>query len=145
MSSVILGGFAFQGFEVPARIPFGGRHMVVPHRLIGGQRVIDANGPDEEEISWSGRFRGSDALSRAQAVDAMRIAGAKVDLTWLGLHRSVVVTHFRADPEKAWEVPYTISCMVADNPGGGGLGGIASTLDNLVSGDLSSISSIMAR
>ncbi len=138
MAGLILGGIAFSGFEIPDKINFGGKQQIAVHRLIGGERVLDAMGSDPEQIAWSGRFRGADAIARAQAVDEMRIAGAQVDLAWLNLFRTVVIASFHADTEKAYEVPYSISCEVVSDVAAG-LFGLFSTFDALIGGDLSSL------
>jgi len=140
---VILGGFVFQGHEIPDKIPFGGKQINKVHELVGGQRVVDAMGPSPDDISWSGRFRGADAIGRAQAVDAMRIAGAAVELSWLGLFYTVLISEFKANTEKFYEVPYTITCVVVDDPSADGDGSLAS-LDSLVGGDLSTAGAILA-
>jgi hypothetical protein len=134
---VILGGFAFADWEVPSRMPFGGEQAHEVHKLIGGTRQVDAMGSDPSDISWSGRFRGPDAIFRAQTLDAMRIAGAAVDLFWLGIDYTVLITKFVAETEKAYEVPYSITCVVTDEPGGAAAA-VVSTVDALVSADLSS-------
>ena len=57
-TTVTLGGFAFQDFEVPERIPAGGEQMLAIHKLVGGRRVIDAMGRDDAALEWSGYFLG---------------------------------------------------------------------------------------
>lgn len=143
MAALVLGGIAFSGFEIPDRINFGGKQRIAVHQLIGGDRVLDAMGSEPEQISWSGRFRGSTAIARAQALDEIRISGAQVDLAWLTLFRTVVVSSFKADTEKAYEVPYSISCEVVSDVAAG-LGGLFSTIDALIGGDLLSLAGIPA-
>ena len=60
--TLLLGPVAFQDFEVPCGVNFGGRQRLALHRLPGGSRVIDALGRDDAQISFSGIFSGSDAL-----------------------------------------------------------------------------------
>lgn len=140
---VSLGGFVFRDFEIPEDLIFGGHQKTIEHHLIGGTRIVDAMGPVPAPVCWQGRFRGSDAMSRAATIDAMRQAGAQVPLIWGSLFRMVVVSTFIAKPQKAWEVPYQIECKVVDDPTMAGAGfGVAatSTLDALVSGDMASAS-----
>ncbi len=107
-----LGGVVFQGFEIPAAINSGGEQMLVVHKMPGGNRTIDAMGPDDAEIRWSGRFRGSSAESRALLLDFMRRQGQQQLLTY-SLHRyQVVVKKFEADFEQSYEIPYSIVCEV---------------------------------
>ncbi len=134
-AAVILGGFVFSApFEVPNKINFGGTQRVAVHALLGDGLVVDALGPLPADIRWSGRFRGLGAIGRAQALDQMRKSGAQYTLAWLGVAYSVVITEFSAETEKAYEVPFSITCKPVDN-GGGGSGGIAS-LGSLVDDDI---------
>lgn len=131
--ALTLGTVTFQGFEVPERINFGGRHALVTHKLPGGQRVIDAMGRDDDDIAWQGRFRGTAAERRARALDAMRISGLPVTLSWGGFRSTVVVAEFKADYQQAYEIPYSISCLVATG-GASPLTGVA----DLIGADLGS-------
>jgi len=141
---VILGGFVFQDYEIPDKIAIGGKQSHKIHDTIGNNRVVDAMGPMPGDKTWSGRFRGPDAVARAQAIDAMRIAGGEVDLTWFGLFYTVLVVEFVANTEKVNEVPYTITCVTVDDPGQDG-GGFVASLDSLVGGDLTTALSIAAQ
>jgi hypothetical protein len=58
MATVTIGGISLSEWEIPERINFGGKQQVTVHKLIGGNRVIDAMGPDPDDVRWSGRFRG---------------------------------------------------------------------------------------
>jgi hypothetical protein len=110
-----LGTIVFTGHEVPSSIPFGGEQRLVTHRLIGGQRVVDALGPDDADITWDGRFRGAQAVTRARALDALRRSGEAVELRWHALAYRVVVADFRAEFERFYEVPYKITCRVVED------------------------------
>lgn len=138
MAGLVLGGISFSGFEIPNRINFGGAHNVHVHELIGGNRVLDAMGSKPDQITWNGIFRGPSAIARAQAVDELRIAGSQIDLAWLNLFRSVVVINFKANTEKAYEVPYSISCEVVGESAAS-LGGAVQSLDGLIASDLQAI------
>lgn len=111
--SLTLGGVTFQQFELPERLRFGGRQMLAVHKFIGGQRVIDAMGPDDVDIAWSGTLYGASASSRIQQLDAMRIAGQQISLSWGAFSRSVVIHEFTVSYERAgfW-CPYSITCVV---------------------------------
>ena len=107
-----LGAVVFQGFEVPERIPFGGEHALIVHKLPGGGRVVDAMGPDDRDITWSGRFRGYQAEQRVRQLDGYRQAGKPLTLTW-GSHRyQAIVRAFEPDFQQSFEIPYTITCLV---------------------------------
>ena len=45
-TQVILGGIVFQDFKIPERINFGGAQRLVVHKLVGGNRTVDALGSD---------------------------------------------------------------------------------------------------
>jgi hypothetical protein len=112
-TQLLLGGISFQGFEIPERINFGGTQRLVVHKLVGGNRTVDALGSDGDDIEWSGRFRGSSALQRAQAIDRMRQLGQPVTLTWGGLTYQVVIAVASFQYERSYEIPYRISCTLA--------------------------------
>jgi hypothetical protein len=139
--SVVLGGFVFFDHEVPNTLPFGGTQEYKKQVMVGGQKVVDAMGPNNDDISWSGRFRGAAAIGRASSVKAMMDAGAQVTLTWLGISRTVLITKFEPTTDKFYEVPYRITCCVVDDQSGGG--GIISSLDSLVGGDLAAAVNIL--
>lgn len=139
---VVLGGVAFQGFEVPNKLPFGGEQDYKAHDEIGNIRVVDAMGPRPGDKSWQGRFRGADAIERAQAIDAMRIAGAAVELSWFGLFYTVLITKFTAETEKFYEVPYSITVCVVDDPSQDGAALGPTSLDALIGSDLSVLQNI---
>ena len=107
-----LGSVTFQRFEIPETVNFGGKQALTTHKLPGGERIIDAMGRDDDDITWQGRFRGNQAVSRARAVDRMRSAGKPVTLTWGTFRYTVMVESFKADYNRAYEIPYTVNCVV---------------------------------
>lgn len=114
MAVLTLGSVLFRGFEIPSKLTgaIGGKQSLAKHRLIGGARITDAMGDDPEDPSWDGRFRGADALTRAQALDAMRAAGQEVLLTFGSIQYTVVIEEFVADYMQAYEIPYRIKCYI---------------------------------
>ena len=112
MSGLILGPVAFQHFEVPGRIVFGGRQRVAVHQLPGGGRVIDAMGRDDTPLTWNGIFNGPSAAPRALQLDLMRAEGLAWPLAWDVLSYVVIVTEFAASYERTNWIPYRISCIV---------------------------------
>jgi hypothetical protein len=109
---VWLGGVFLDGFEVSARIRFGGAQALAVHRLPGGARVIDAMGPDDDVIAWHGILSGSDAADRARTLDALRVAGRAVALSWDVFAASVVVCELKLEFCNSWWIPYQIACTV---------------------------------
>jgi hypothetical protein len=113
---LILGGYIFAGFEIPERIPLGGSQDKTTHTLLGGQRIVDAMGPSERDITWSGRFQSADASVRAEAIDAMRIAGLQIPLIIDAEFRTVIITDFAPVYERSYQVPYSITVHVVSTP-----------------------------
>lgn len=134
-TTVNLGDFEFADTEVPAKIPFGGSQALAVHKLIGGTRVIDAMGPDDDALEWSGLFFGQNATERALSLEAMRVAGLQQSLTWGKFSYSVIVKEFHADYERFYQIPYRISCEVVANLTTPVTTGSSATVDTAINGD----------
>jgi hypothetical protein len=132
---VVLGGFTFQDFEIPATICWGGEQRNVVQELIGGGRVVSALGFQPRDIGWAGRFRGPNALDRAQQLEQMTRQGAAIPLSWGGLYYTVLIADFHADFLKPFEIPYTINLIVTDDPANQPTAPTA-TLDQLIANDM---------
>lgn len=139
---IILGSFVFQSLEIPEKVGFGGSQTYAKHRLLGGQRVIQAMGPDDRDITWSGRFQSFDAWTRARTIDAMRLAGQPVPLLIDTEFRLVLISEFLPEYERAYQVPYSITCVVVDSFDS--LDGIAISLDSVVGTDIGVVSELVA-
>lgn len=136
-----LGGIVFDDFSTPERVPFGGNQAIVVHKLPGGSRAIDTLGPDDKDIVLQGKFFNDGAYATALALDAMRAAGQVLPLVWGGTYRSVIIASF--DPvviRMPFWVEYSITLTVATNPALGDLTTSTSSMDDLVSSDLSTAS-----
>ena len=110
-----LGDITFDWFEIPEVIPFGGAQRLARHQLPGGRRVIQALGRDDAPIAWEGIFLGEQATDRARALDAMRVAGAPVTLSWHEFLFTVVVAECSLRFEHPARVPYQITCEVVED------------------------------
>lgn len=143
LTQLILDDIVFRDFEIPEQANFAGKHAHITHKLIGGFRVIDAMGPDDDDIHWSGRFRQPNAMGRALAVDALRQSGIEVGLSFGGVFAMVVVHHFAPDFSRGGnEIPYKITCIVSDS-GGGGIGFAASnSLTSIVNSDIAVLTTL---
>ena len=108
---VVLGGFAFQDFEVPSAITLPVKQAVAVHKLIGGERVVDAMGPDYGDIAWAGVMLGAFAEARAQALKARADAGQAVALTW-GTWAFCVLPYQITLKQGFQQVAYAIKCSV---------------------------------
>ncbi|MDE8344810.1 MAG: hypothetical protein POH28_01355 [Acidocella sp.] len=111
-----LGGVSFRDMEVPEAIAFGGAQRLSGQQLLGGGRVVNALGFDDDAISFSGIFSGADAVERAQLLDAMRVSGAAVPLGWDRFFYIVVISKFSAAYHKTSLIPFTLTCVVVDDP-----------------------------
>ena len=139
--ALVLGPIVFSDFEIPSKIDFGGRQAMHIHKLVGGGRVIDTMGPDDDPVRWRGRFRGPSAPSRARALLALKDSGAMVPLMWGGFFFLVVVSHVNVDYENFREVKYSVDCEVVSS---GGFAGIAASLGTLVNADLGALAGLAA-
>ncbi|MGA4020411.1 hypothetical protein ACI2T7_03250 [Ralstonia nicotianae] len=110
-----LGSFQFQNQEIPESLPFGGIQQLAKHDLVGGTRVVDSMGAFTAPIGWSGWLLGQDAMKRARALDDLRIAGSSLLLQWSELSYSVVISEFRADFQRFYQIPYRITCEVVSD------------------------------
>jgi hypothetical protein len=132
-----LSGVAFQDFEVPEKISFGGRQRVAVHELIGGGRVVDTLGAQPAEIKFSGIASGTDATARIQSLDTACAAGSVLPLGWDAFFYNVVIAEFAADYTKPYWIPFEIGCVVIADAAISNLA-VPAVAENLISGDLSS-------
>ena len=111
---LMLGPVMFQAFEVPERLRFGGRQRLSVHQLPGGGRVVDAMGPDEGPLSWSGVFSGPNAASRVRLLEGLRRDGLPLLLAWAGWRYTVLIETFEAEAMNPAWIPYKVrTCVVA--------------------------------
>jgi len=132
--ALILGGITFTDYAIPSEVSQGGEHNLVVHKLIGGSRVVDAMGPDDADISWSGRFQGPAATPNAMALDQLRKAGAQLPLMIDSQFYTAVIKKFEWDYQRAYQIPYRITCLVVASAGGALA--TPATLDVLVAADM---------
>lgn len=133
-----LGGYTFTGFGVPERINGGGKHQFVEHKLIGGVRIFDAMGADDDPIQFKGRFRnadGVDAMAQAKLLDAMRAAGKPMQLYYYNVSCVVVIKRFTWSFERFFEVPYTVELEVVTSATQGN-GQASTTQDGAINSDI---------
>ena len=114
--TVLLGPVTLQGFEVPEQIMFGGGQRIAVHELIGGGRVIDTLGAAAEEIALGGIFSGPDAALRVQSLDAARILGTALPISWGDFAYTVIIAEFSTHYEKSWWIPYALRLVVVEDP-----------------------------
>ena len=143
MSNVVLtlGGVSFRDFEVPEKVIFGGKQRIVVQNLIGGGRVVEALGIDDGNISFSGIFSGSDAVSRAQELDAARALGASLPLVWNSFYYNVIIASFSIEYCKINWIPFSIFCVIVDDPLAA-FTAIAAPVVDMVANDLTAASAL---
>ena len=113
-TSIQLGDFTFADFEVPEELPFGGEQALGVHKLIGGQKVVDAMGWFPRDITFSGRFRGPDATDRARYVQSL-FNGQSLTFVWDDFRYQVVGKTFDPIYQRFYEVPYTLTLEVVSD------------------------------
>lgn len=112
---LILGPVVFEEFEIPNHINFGGSQALSVKQLVGGQRIIDAMGRFDDDITWSGLFFGGTAVFRARFLDQMRSQGLPWSLIFSIFNYSVVIKDFKASYERDYQIPYSITVTVIQN------------------------------
>lgn len=110
--SLTLGEVTFSNFELPEHFAIGGKQQLVVHSLPGGGRVVDAMGPNDAPIRWSGVFSGQQAAERVRLLDRLRRGGERQALAWDAWRYSVIVEEFEAQISSSWWIPYTIKLCV---------------------------------
>ncbi|MBO1360765.1 hypothetical protein J2D73_13310 [Acetobacter sacchari] len=130
-----LGSFIFLDTEVPSFLPWGGIQSASVSWAPGGAKTISQEGYFDAPLEWSGLFRGSNAVTRAQALETMARVGNVLSFVGAALSRQVIITSFQAIyTENGNVVPYNIRCEVVPtrpNP----LNGTKSALANLIGSD----------
>ena len=111
-ASLMLGPVVFTSFEVPDRISFGGHQRLIVHAMPGGGRVVDAMGPDEAPIRWSGVFSGQAAAERVRMMERLRRSGVPLLLVWDAWRYLVIVQDFEAEVTNIAWIPYRITLCV---------------------------------
>lgn len=115
MIFLTLGDVTFANFEVPTTINFGGEQSLSDKKLVGGRRAIDSMGRIDDDITWSGMFRGSTATFRARYLDNIRAEGKAIELKWSQFNYKVVVKSFRFQFNRFYEIPYTVVVSVVQD------------------------------
>jgi hypothetical protein len=142
---VIIGGIALTLWQVPSEMPMPSAQMLNKHLLIGGQRQIDAMGPDPEVIAWKALSRGANAGAAMAALKALCSSGQTVPLTFNAYSYQVIVASFIPTYMRMNEWKYAISCeIVVDNASGAGASGVFTMLDSLVNVDMTTIQGLAA-
>lgn len=92
---VVLGSVTLTGAEVPDQLVIGGKQQLVVQFLIGGGLQIQALGNDPGQLTLTGRFMGTNAQARAEAVSSLRRAGKAIAFSAAGLSIKCKIAEFR--------------------------------------------------
>jgi hypothetical protein len=145
MTTLVLGNFTFQDFEIPEEIGFGGDQRLSIKKMVGGVRDIQALGTDWRPIQWSGTFfptaAGQSALDRALALKQIQDAAQPVQLSWDELLLKVYIRSFEPDYRFA-RIPYRIVCEVLQDLTAKQSNNAGQNADDILGGDLNSLTSI---
>ena len=112
---VKLGDFEFQHAEVPEGINAGGNQMIHVNKFVGGKRKIVATGRDDDDITWTGIFFGTEASQRFKALDYLRTQGNQLIFSYLDFRYSVVIKSFTGTINKYYKVPYSITLTIIED------------------------------
>jgi hypothetical protein len=110
--SVSIGNIILEDWEIPEKVTWGGSQRMTVHKLVGGTRYIDTMGPDNAEVSWSGKFLSQDASFRADQLDIIRKSGQVVDVVFAGRYYSGVVSQFTAQQITQFLLDYQVSITI---------------------------------
>ena len=111
-----LSQFVFAGLEIPSEISgIGTQQMIAVHKMVGGARQLDAMGVDYPPITWSGLFFGDGATDRVNELKSLAVSGLLMTLTWHVFNYTVMIRSFEPDERRQYEIPYRITCEVAQD------------------------------
>lgn len=116
MLTLTLGDFTFNGiFECPQFINGGGEQALAVHKLIGGKRIVDAMGSDDDDIAWNGSFLGITYLDEAAYLDYLRTQGSDLILTYGFFKYLVKIKSFKFIVRPNFLADYSIVCTIVEN------------------------------
>jgi hypothetical protein len=105
-----IGGIDLSDFASPSKVPWGTKQLIKEHVYPGGQNVLQAMGPINEPMTWTGQILGPDATTRAGALDTMAASGQIQELSFGSLNFDVMVERFVAEYQHEWWTgSYTIT------------------------------------
>jgi hypothetical protein len=115
MTQLSIGGVVFEGFEVPSAVAFGGEQALVVHKMPGGGRIVDVMGRDDYNLVWSGILTGVEASSRARQLDAIRVAGNIIPVSWNAFYYSAIIASLKLTYDNSWWIRYELTCKVVSD------------------------------
>ncbi|MCQ8279859.1 hypothetical protein NFI95_15550 [Acetobacteraceae bacterium KSS8] len=105
------------GAETPSLLRVGSDQALVVHKLIGGDRVIQAMGNDPNRLTLAGLFTGPSAMGRAQLVANIRDRGLETSFSAAGVRLRVRIVSFAYTiQDKGAVLPYELVLEVQPTP-----------------------------
>lgn len=115
MIIVRLGELIFNSTEVPQKVNSGGGQMIAKQQLIGGVRVVDALGKNDDDIVFTGLISGIIDQERSKYLDYLRTSGIVVNFTYSSFNYNVVVRDYKPDFRMAYQNYFTITLIVIED------------------------------
>lgn len=137
-----LGPFVFTEFAVPELLPAGGRQQMRLHKMPGGNRRVDAMGPDDADRVFEVLHVGVGALAAAQTLDQMRISGRAWPYSNGVEARTVIIQAAEYRLEKFNVIHQALVLTPIDNPAGASA--MPASTDMLIQADLGAASATAA-
>lgn len=132
------GEVVFEGMDLPDGLTGGGDQTLVTHKLIGGKRIVDAMGPDDEAIAWQGRFLDEFAQLRVFQLDLLRRSGREVQLQLPIPQRAyrAVIGRFTWTQQRPYLYEYAISLTIIEDQVAGDGARQSRSLEQEIAADL---------
>jgi hypothetical protein len=133
---LFLGDLLFEDFELPERLPHGGDHSLAVHKVVGGRRRIDALGPDDAAIEWSGVLFGEFSHLRSLQLDLLRRSGRVVELAHSLRRYRGIVSKYVGNVRSPLVVEYSLTFEILEDLVAGEGGSRSQTLEEQIAADL---------
>ncbi len=96
--------------EVPDSVTGLGAEMLLSvHEYPGGTRAVQTHGPQPQEIRWSAKLLGPEALARALALKRLVTSETVVQFSWAPFLYDVVVKEFHPTVRHEWLIDYELA------------------------------------
>lgn len=115
---LVIGGVSLTLDDLPQTLDFDGEQLVAVRQYPGGGFNAQQLGAYDRPISLKSSLRYGAALSRALALDRLRVTGAPVTmLAPGGIQRSVLITSLKLSVHSPHLVDYDLTLQPMDPPG----------------------------
>lgn len=129
---VTLGSILFSTEELPDKWDIGAsQQMLVVDDLPGGGRVVNDMGNSANEITWTGRFYGSNIWPRVQQLRLYQVNSVVIPLNWWNEKYLVVIKSFNPG-YMGGRTEYEITLVVIQDQNGAFTVSTAQSIDQVV-------------